>query len=200
MRVKTEKRRETILKVASEVFLELGLERASMAEISARVGGSKATLYNYFPSKEALFLAVTLMHGKPHVDQALSMLHVQKGDLALTLRRYGESILALLASPEVVGALRVVIAQSGNSDIGRDFYKAGPQVGHQAMEEFMLHEVKAGRLREVEANVLSAHLRALLEADLLIPLLLGVRQTITKVEIKRSVANAISAFMAAYAT
>lgn len=200
MRVKTEERRRHILKVASDVFLEVGFERASMAEISTRVGGSKATLYSYFPSKEALFLAVTLMLGKRHVEQAFSTLHINGGDLTQTLQCYGESILALFCNADVVSALRVVIAQSGNSDIGRNFYKAGPQIGQQALAEFMSQEVEAGRLRSVDPKLLGSHLRALLEADMLIPFLLGVRQTIPKSEIKRSVTSAVSAFMAAYAT
>ena len=44
MRVKTDDRRAAILEAAVEVFREVGYERASMAAISARVGGSKATL------------------------------------------------------------------------------------------------------------------------------------------------------------
>ena len=59
MRVRTESKREAILEAASHVFLESGFEGASMAEIAARVGGSKATLYGYFGSKEDLFVEVT---------------------------------------------------------------------------------------------------------------------------------------------
>ena len=58
MRVRTEEKRDTIVQAASEVFLELGFEGASMSQIAARVGGSKRTLYGYFGSKEDLFLAV----------------------------------------------------------------------------------------------------------------------------------------------
>ena len=54
MRVKTEAKRQHIVDVAAQAFRELGFEGASMAEICARVGGSKATLYNYFASKEEL--------------------------------------------------------------------------------------------------------------------------------------------------
>ena len=39
MRVKSEARRQAILEVAAEVFREHGFEQASMAEISARLGG-----------------------------------------------------------------------------------------------------------------------------------------------------------------
>ena len=59
MKVRTEARREAILEIASQVFLEFGFERASMAEIVRRIGGSKSTIYGYYPSKEALFQAVT---------------------------------------------------------------------------------------------------------------------------------------------
>jgi AcrR family transcriptional regulator len=49
MKTKTEGKRLAILKAAADVFREVGFERASMSEIRARIGGSKATLYNYFP-------------------------------------------------------------------------------------------------------------------------------------------------------
>lgn len=58
MRRTSEAKRDAILDVAAGLFREVGFERASMAEISARVGGSKATLYSYFDSKEALFFEV----------------------------------------------------------------------------------------------------------------------------------------------
>ncbi|OYW88264.1 MAG: TetR family transcriptional regulator, partial [Sphingobium sp. 32-64-5] len=54
MRVRTDDRRQAILDVATEMFREVGYARASMAAISARIGGSKGTLYGYFKSKEEL--------------------------------------------------------------------------------------------------------------------------------------------------
>lgn len=45
-----EKKREAILKAASELFLEKGLG-ATMAEIARRAGVSKQTLYNRFPNR-----------------------------------------------------------------------------------------------------------------------------------------------------
>ncbi len=56
MRKKTETRRSTILGHALDIFRKEGFERASMSQIAAQVGGSKATLYNYFSSKEELLL------------------------------------------------------------------------------------------------------------------------------------------------
>src|SRR5258708_22025925 len=56
-RLDRDARREAILDVAQDVFLEEGFANASMSTIAARLGGSKGTLYNYFKSKDDLFNA-----------------------------------------------------------------------------------------------------------------------------------------------
>jgi AcrR family transcriptional regulator len=50
--------RDRLLAAAAREFSRLGLERASIDAISVDAGYAKGTVYNYFPSKEELFLAV----------------------------------------------------------------------------------------------------------------------------------------------
>jgi len=50
--------RRRLLAAAAEEFARAGLERASIDAISLAAGYAKGTIYNYFPSKEELFLAV----------------------------------------------------------------------------------------------------------------------------------------------
>lgn len=138
MRVKTEAKRDAIVQVASEVFRELGFEGASMVEIAARVGGSRATLYGYFPSKEELFVAVILGAAKSHFDPIFEALGQEADDdLERVLQRFGEKVLAVVCSQEVIEAQRAVIAESGRSDIGRLFYEGGPRQGLTAMAGFL---------------------------------------------------------------
>jgi len=47
-----------ILDAALEVFAECGLSGARLEDIGRRAGVSKATIYVYFPNKEALFREV----------------------------------------------------------------------------------------------------------------------------------------------
>ena len=54
----TSRKRNTILDAASAVFREEGFEATSMDRIAERAGASKRTVYNHFPSKDALFEAV----------------------------------------------------------------------------------------------------------------------------------------------
>jgi AcrR family transcriptional regulator len=50
--------RARLLAAAAEEFGRVGLERANVDAISLAAGFAKGTMYNYFPSKEELFLAV----------------------------------------------------------------------------------------------------------------------------------------------
>jgi AcrR family transcriptional regulator len=50
--------RAKLLAAAGEEFARVGLERANIDAISLAAGYAKGTIYNYFPSKEELFLAV----------------------------------------------------------------------------------------------------------------------------------------------
>src|SRR5262249_39272599 len=50
--------RARLLAAAAREFARAGLERANIDAISLAAGYAKGTIYNYFPSKEALFLAV----------------------------------------------------------------------------------------------------------------------------------------------
>ncbi len=50
--------RARLLTAAAQEFARAGFERASVDAISLAAGYAKGTIYNYFPSKEDLFLAV----------------------------------------------------------------------------------------------------------------------------------------------
>lgn len=50
--------RERLLEAAAREFARLGLERANIDAISLAAGYAKGTIYNYFSSKEELFLVV----------------------------------------------------------------------------------------------------------------------------------------------
>lgn len=49
MKTKPQAKWQAILEQTADVFRKLGFGRASMPEICARVGGSQATRYNYWP-------------------------------------------------------------------------------------------------------------------------------------------------------
>ncbi|MFT3714363.1 MAG: TetR/AcrR family transcriptional regulator [Gordonia sp. (in: high G+C Gram-positive bacteria)] len=57
-------RRRQLLDAASEIFVERGYHSAGMDEIAAAAGVSKPVLYQHFPSKLDLYIAVVDAHGE----------------------------------------------------------------------------------------------------------------------------------------
>jgi AcrR family transcriptional regulator len=167
MKVRTDAKRDAILKIAAEVFLEMGYERTSMAAISARVGGSKATLYGYFASKEAIFLTLAHQFGAEHIDPAMEELTTSKDDdIAPLLQRFGECLLAFLAANSTIAAHRAVLAEAGHSDAGRLFYEAGQQQGLQTMAAYLQSAMDRGLLRQADPLVAARHFGALMDSEI----------------------------------
>lgn len=200
MRVKTEAKRDVIVRAASEVFMEMGFEGASMAEIAVRAGGSKATLYAYFHSKEELF--VTVMHGTAmaHFEPIFAALAKDVDDPEHALQRYGEKIMAVVCSQEIIEAQRAVIAESGRSDIGRKFFEGGPEKGLLGLANFLELQMQKGRLRKADPMVAALQLMALLGSETTMPLLLGIDGRPSRKDLREATRRALQTFLGGYAS
>jgi AcrR family transcriptional regulator len=198
MRVRTEAKRDAILKIAAEAFMEMGYERASMAEIAARVGGSKATLYGYFESKEQLFVEVTTAVGEKHLADAFAELEQAVGDVRGALQRFGEKMVGFLLQPDSLATQRMVIAEAGHSDIGQRFYAAGPGRGLEAVTVYLQAVIDSGRLRAADARIAAQHLVALFQAEIMPLRMLGVQTSTSRAHIRQAIERGLAVFLAAY--
>lgn len=199
MRVRTEAKRDAIVEAAAAVFRESGFEGASMAEIASRVGGSKATLYGYFGSKEDLFIEV--MHGqaKSHFDPIFAALENDHEDLRQALQRFGERTLTVLCKEAPIQTRRTVIAESGRSDIGRRFYESGPKKGLIELGKFLSRQMELGKLRHADPLVVASHLTALLDSETITARVFGLEAQLSRKFIKEATARALETFFAGYA-
>ena len=69
-------RRAAIVEAAAGLYAAKGFASASVSDLAARVGGSKALVYHYFPSKEAILFEVMDSHLRDlsaAVDEALAL-------------------------------------------------------------------------------------------------------------------------------
>lgn len=72
-------RRETILRAATEVFIEQGFSDTRLADIAKRAGVSTSTLYLYFNSKEEMVYAITQENQQALISQLGPVLvHLRK--------------------------------------------------------------------------------------------------------------------------
>ena len=198
MRTKSPARRQAILDVAAQTFRELGYERTTMCEIRARVGGSKATLYSYFASKEELFFAVIAADLEADVEAIYRCLDPAAESVADALVAFGDRLLQALYAPRALALRRLIVAEAGRSDLGRLCYERGPKRGHARLAAFLRALMAQGRLPEADARVAAWHLYGLLEAEGLQRGLLCAHDLPTEAEIAGGVRRAVAVFLAAY--
>src|ERR1043165_1497119 len=121
MRVRTEEKRREIVRIASDLFHENGFERTSMSMISDAVGGSKATLYGYFASKEQL-LAATLIYDVTEEADRLMNEFLSEADMRNGLVKLGIAYMTRRLSSAPIANVRMVSNQPAGSTIGKQFY------------------------------------------------------------------------------
>jgi len=198
MRTKSEAKRQGILDAASEVFRVTGFEGASMSDICAKAGYSRATLYSYFPSKEALFLEVMLAGGQAQADAITAALDPETPNMKESLIHFGKDLLAFIYSPEILALRRLAIAEATRSDFGLMFYARSRKQGEAVVVDFLKRAMDAGRLRQADPSVAAAHLSGLLGAELEEMFYYAEIPALDPLHLDRIATSAVTVFMAAY--
>ena len=191
-------RRQAILGIARDVFLSDGYAAASMSLIAARVGVSKGTLYNYFPSKETLFTAVVREHcALMHTGVYDFDLHDR--DVERVLRTLGVRYATAILSEEVQALHRLVVAESCRfPEIGKALYDAGPRPGLARLASYIDQAMAAGRLRPADPARAAEQLMDLYLSGLYKMRLWNVAPFPSGAEISANVDAGLATFMAAF--
>jgi AcrR family transcriptional regulator len=201
MKVRTAQKRESIVDAAAELFAEMGYERASMSELVKRLGGSKATLYGYFASKEALFEAVVRAAATSHLSegmQELSLASVESREtLESALLQFAEGLLLVTQNDDrALAVYRMVIAESGHSDVGKLFHESGPRQSMEALANFMAAAMDRGILRRADPEVTSQQFTALVTAEVQLRLYQRNPPRLAIKQIRRMAKCAVDTFFA----
>jgi AcrR family transcriptional regulator len=189
-------KRDTILSIALQVFIEEGYAAASMSTIAARVGGSKGTLYNYFRSKAELFVAVIQNQCEVHQDQIFAFADPDvRGFLTELARRF----VRLLLSDEVIAIHRIVVAEATRfPEIGEALYEAGPKRGKQRMIAYLRQAMADGRLKQADPERAAEQAMEMALGGMYRRRLWNVGPPPTEEEMEGAITSAVDVFMAAY--
>jgi AcrR family transcriptional regulator len=196
---KSDIKRQAILDTAYRLFRMQGFDKTSVSEITAEVGGSKATIYSHFPSKEELFVECMMAAAQNYMAGTLKHLDDASADPAVALFDFGRSFLKFICSSEQLEVRRLMIAEAARSGTGRLFFdKISVLRAHVAA--FMSACMASGNLRRDDPGLAADHLGALLEAEIFEPLLLQVREGCPgEKEVVLAAKRAVAAFLRAYA-
>lgn len=193
-----DERRSTILEVAREVFLREGYAGTSMSQIAANLGGSKATLYSYFPSKKDLFIAVV----DAECVKVLDLLYIVSEtvtDIRTALQCFCRRSMTHILSDDVIAFYRMVIAESARfPEVGQVAYEFGFKRGVERMAAFIEKAIEVGLLRKVNARTAAEYLLDLSTGYLHKLRLWGVIENVSPEAIDSHVEAMVNIFLAVY--
>ena len=197
MRTKTDAKRRDIVATAWEVFRVKGFEGASMSDVAERLGGSKATLYRYYSSKEELFAAALEEAVKGQGEAAFERAG-REGDLRERLLEFADFYLKFRLTPEMIGVHRLMIASAERSDLSAVLRAQFIEPNWRRFTAVIEREMAAGCLRKADPYLASIHFRGLVEADVLERRMNGER-LVTNAQVETAVEQGVEAFLRAYA-
>lgn len=143
-------RRQAIVDIAACSFREHGYAGTSMSAIATELGGSKSTLWGYFPSKEDLFAAVmddATIEFRAQLDDVLA----HRGAFSETVLAFCRSFIAKVTSPDGCGLYRLVAAENGRfPEVGRIFSSRGREPVGQLLADYFETQIAEGAMRPAD--------------------------------------------------
>lgn len=189
-RVKSDAKREAILRGGMAVFLKSGFERTSMDEVAARAGVSKMTVYRHFGSKEDLFAGVITELCNPIVAKELERLFDEEPEQAL--RGYAQRMIDTVFAPETIELHRIVIAESSRfPKLGELFYASGPQVCIEVLARYLKQNRNDPRFRIGDPTRTAEEFLELLRGYGHLRVLLKISKALTPQEIEARITGAV---------
>ena len=198
-RVRTEEKRDEIVRIAAELFERHGFERCSMAALSERLGGSKATLYGYFCSKEELLRAVLQCQVASEFDRIMAEFHEQ-ADLRAALIKLGIGYHNKRLSSLPVANIRAIVNQPPCSKMGKEFYEGVIRPAFEEMAQRFKMLMDKGRLKRADPWVALMHWKGLNDWDLFERRIMGAISGPEDVDVEKVATLAADAFLKLYGT
>lgn len=186
------------MEVAARHFLENGYAATSMSGIAAILGGSKGTLWNYFPSKEELFRAV-LENATKTYRARLSEILDPGSELPPTLRRISLSLLEKVTSPEAIALNRLIVSEGSRfPEMSQIFFDMAPRHTRLLLAQFLEGAMDRGQLRRADPEKAARVLMRLTTSGCHEQLLMGQVDRVTIAQMDEDADFAVDIFLRAY--
>ncbi len=194
----TQRKRAAVLTAAREEFLESGFSSTSMDRVAERAQVSKRTVYNHFPSKEALFKAITGEFIEA-MRQAISVRYDPEQTLEAQLTDIAEREVAQVTRPDYIAMFRVFLAEASQFEAVFNEILEESGSGHDPIETWIEAAVADGRLAVDSVAMAAGQFTALIKGALFWPRIAGYGEPLTRAEQQVFIDGAVAMFLSHYA-
>lgn len=191
-------RERAFLDAALRCFSANGYSGTTMDQVAEAAGLTKPTLYQYFPSKEALF--AKMMLDKRDVMLA-AFAAPDRGEMVESLHGFAWAYADTVMQPMMLSLARLILAEVQRfPDIGRAYQEAGPDQLLQALKTFLDGQRAVGRLRFDDAELAAEDLWGLILSAPRTQALYRPDLMPNRAALERYVTNGLQVFLRAYST
>ena len=198
MRKDAIQKRKELIEYATEMFLEMGYEKASMNNLVKRSGSSKSTIYKHFRSRQALFIAVLdeklRDHLAPIENLDLTTLSIEEG-----LKLIGRTGIKVITSEDHINLCRIIYAEAGRIPyVGKTYYEHGPRRGMAGVANYLSTMVQRGRIRCADPSMAAEYFWGMILHKPMLDGYCGVKDPLTTREQKDYVDKAVTSFVSSF--
>lgn len=188
-------RSDRYLRVARQLFARYGYERTTMDMVVAEVGGSKATLYRCFPSKEALLRGLMEQIAE-RINDRTPALVVSDLSVEAALTEVGRAAMHGVLSDEAVTMLRLALGERGRfPELADLVWQAGPAITYRNVRTLLEEHQRRGELDIDDPQLAAEQFVAGLVGHLQPKIAMGQAERPDDDEIERRVASAVRTFL-----
>ena len=192
-------KRLQITQAAERLFLAYGYGAVSMDQVARTAKVSKATLYAYFPSKDALFATIVSDKG---TDNPLGedLFPSEVTDLRAALEAIGTRMLRFMLRERTLAIYRIAMAESARfPELGRAFYENGPVSMTNRFSAWLKLLSDSNLVTVTDPLMATNQFMALMRCGVFFRRSLAIGPTETDDEINQTVRSAADTWLRAYA-
>lgn len=191
-------RRKAFVDAAREAFFARGYAGTTMSSIARDVGGSKTTLWSYFPAKEDLFAAVVDdIVGR--YGQALSIDLPLDEHVVIVLHRFANVLMNTLLSDPILALYRLVVGEAQRfPHLAEMFYDRGPRRGKARLAVYIAELMARGELRKGDPTIAVQQFVGMCQSGLYQFELLGLPEAGDRARLAADIDTAIDSFYRAW--
>lgn len=193
----TDRKRAAILDAAVAEFRHSGYETTSMDRIAARAGVSKRTVYNHFPSKEALFAQILERLWDNSMD-GLDLAYRGDRPLRPQLLELVQQKLRLLHDDNFIDLARVAIAAAIHSPERAQDMVARMGGREEGLTVWIRAAAADGRLKTDDPLFAAMQMQGLVKGFAFWPQVTLGQPPLTAAQQKRVAESAVDMFLAHY--